>query len=288
VATTSRRPAPEPFPGAATAVNLWEGGAARVARDLAAGFLPPAARAAALRPALDLAPAAFDYAAALAAAVARLYGAHAARGAPAAAAASVLHLGCAAGAGTFELARAFRAVLGVDARDDAVRAARLLQHHGQLDFARTTEGVLAAPSVARVGGADAAARARAAFAVGDAAALPADVAAAGPFDCVVVDALLTRLRQPLDLLGALAALVKPGGLLVISSNNDWTPAATPRNSWVGGFKMNGEACPTLHMLKYALKRAFALRETADVVRATAAHDRRMVVDVMEVSAWARE
>ena len=36
-----------------------------------------------------------------------------------------------------------------------------------------------------------------------------------------------------------------------------------------------------------LKRAVALQGARDVVKASAAHDRRLVIDVMEVSTWVR-
>jgi putative 4-mercaptohistidine N1-methyltranferase len=239
-------------------------------------------------PVLPLPPSVLAYAPELGATVARAYAAYAGAAAPAAkAAARALHLGCGVGAVTFELARHFSSALGVDARESAIRHARILQHHGQMEFERVREGVLTTTTLARVG-CDAAARACASFAVGDAAALPDDVARAAPFDVLLLDGVLARMRQPLDLIKRLDALVAPGGVLVIVSSNDWLPDVTPRNSWLGGFKMNGEACSTLHMLKYALKKHFTLVETKDVPRATNAHDRRVVIDIMEVSSWQRK
>jgi formylglycine-generating enzyme required for sulfatase activity/2-polyprenyl-3-methyl-5-hydroxy-6-metoxy-1,4-benzoquinol methylase len=281
-----RIPAPESFPGAATVVNLWEGTALE-SRDLTAGFTSPTMRAADLQPALTLSTAALSYSTELANVIAQGYVAHTVEGRVSAkAAARVLHLGCGLGAVTFELARSFASVLGVDVRDSAVRHARILQHHGQFAFERVREGVLTSTTLATVS-ADAAARGRCAFAIGDATDLSAEILAAAPYDSVVLDGLLVRLRQPLDILTKLEALVAPGGLLVISSNNDWSPKTTPRNSWTGGFKMNGEECDTLHMLTYALKKYFILKETKDVIRTTGEHDRRLTIDIMQVSVWQR-
>jgi formylglycine-generating enzyme required for sulfatase activity/2-polyprenyl-3-methyl-5-hydroxy-6-metoxy-1,4-benzoquinol methylase len=281
--------APEPYPGAASVLNLWEGGNA-LSRDVTDGY---GAEADKLRfaPGIVAPTASLSYGDNLAALVTSAYASHvsaSAASAPSAQAARVLHVGCGAGAGTFSLSRSFGSVTGMDLREPLIRAARLLMHHGQLEYERVREGVLTDTTLVRVSrDVD---RARVAFHVGDATAatLPEEVVAAGPYDVVVLDSLLTRLRQPLDALTRAGGLVKPGGLLVISSTNDWTPSATPRNSWLGGFKMNGEAMGTLDMLKYPLKKAgFALVESADLARLSRHHDRRYTLDVLETSVWRR-
>jgi 2-polyprenyl-3-methyl-5-hydroxy-6-metoxy-1,4-benzoquinol methylase len=282
---------PEPFPGASTVTNLWEG-MSTVSGDVTNGYAPREARVP--YPSELLSP---DNACAYATSVARLaakaYLAHTgAGGAPAAdaaalAGATVLHLGCGVGGGTLELARAgFGRVIGVDVREPAVRHARVLQHHGQLEYERVEEGVLTSTALVRAG-AGVNERARVAFFVGDARALSPEVLDQGPFDVVLVDGFLARLTQPLDLVAALPRYVRPGGLAVVSSNNDWSPAVTPRNSWLGGFKMNGEDCTTLGMLKYHWKRAFDLAEACDVPRLTRHHARRFTLDVMQASVWRR-
>jgi formylglycine-generating enzyme required for sulfatase activity/2-polyprenyl-3-methyl-5-hydroxy-6-metoxy-1,4-benzoquinol methylase len=286
--------APEPYPGAATVMNLWEG-MSSVSADLTNAYARPEERLAYAADAVEP-TAAMEYAPRLASLVAATYeaaragdGSIAPAGAggvlPPAAAARVLHLGCGVGGGTLELARVFGSVVGVDAREPAVRHARVMQHHGQFEYERVREGVLTDTTLVRTpAGVD---RSRASYFVGDAAALGPEVTDQGPFDVVVLDGLLTRLQQPLDVVSRLREYVRPGGLLVVSSNNDWQPSITPRNSWTGGFLMNGEEITTLDMLKYHLKKGFALRGARDVARLQRRHARRFVLDVMEVSQWQR-
>ena len=81
-------------------------------------------------------------------------------------------------------------------------------------------------------------RGNVAFFVEDAVALGADVAAQGPFDLVVVDDILTRAVQPLHVLSALVKLVRDDGVLLVACDNDWDASCTPRNSWLGGFKVS--------------------------------------------------
>jgi SAM-dependent methyltransferase len=186
-----------------------------------------------------------------------------------------------------------------------VRHARILKHHGQFEFDRVREGILTDTTLARVpAGVD---RARAHFIVADASDLPQAVldeaaslragaaagkastaaGAAGGFDLVVVDDVLTELRQPLDLVRRLRAYVRAGGVVVIASSNDWRPEVTPRNSWLGGFKMNGEEMSTLHILKFHLKREFDFLETVDLARMSRENHRCFRMDVLEASIWRR-
>ena len=281
--------APEPYPGAATVTNLWEG-MSSVSGDITnaygkvAGDVIP-------YPLELLAPAnAAAYPTSLAHLAAKAFVTHGAAGSNGTAdlgAATVLHLGCGVGGGSFELAKAgFGRVIAVDVREPAIRHARLFQHHGQFEYERVNEGVLTSTALVRVPSGPSE-RARVAFFCDDARALSADVTSQGPFDVVIVDSFLPRLTQPLDVIKQLSGYARPGGLVILTSHNDWDPRTTPRNSWLGGFKMNGEDCTTLGMLKYHLKRAFACVETCDVPRLTRKHARRFTLDVLETSVWVR-
>ncbi len=307
---------PEAYPGAATVANLWEG-SMDTSRALTSALCPAAAR---LPPGVPLAAASLAAAAEYPAALARLaHGAYAAAQAAAAArepapgspgaappaaaaspaappaaspaaAAEVLHIGCGVGAGTFELCRHFAGVVGADASEPAIRHARILQHHGQYEYERVREGVLTRAQMAHVG--EGVPRARAHFVCADLTAAgggggAGELQAAGPYPVVVFDGLLTACRNPREALAAVARLVCSGGLLLIASSNSWRADATPRNSWLGGFKLNGEDQDTLSLLTYTLKADFSLVETADLPRATHEHERSLTLELMQVSVWRR-
>lgn len=266
----------EPYAGAATVTNLWEKSGA-VGTLLSNAFGPPQSRLGALK----LPAEAGDAMTSADVRLASLTAAAAVEAGLSLETASVLHLGCGVGGASFELARAgFRHVTGVDENEPAIRHARIMRHHGQFEYDRVTEGVLTESVIATVPeGAD---RSKVVFELGDVTAV------SGAYDVVLVDNLVTRLTQPLSLLARLVELVRPGGILVIASDNNWDPSITPRNSWCGGFKMNGEDMSTLHMLTYNLKRAFVpFGVPEDVPRLTRLHNRRFTVDVLQVSAWKR-
>jgi SAM-dependent methyltransferase len=293
----------EPYPGAATVTNLWEG-MSTVSKDITDSYARPSEK---MPHAAELvAPTnSMSYGINLAQVAAKAYEAHVLKASTAGAGASssasasatassppvaadkatVLHLGCGVGGATFELCRVFGKVVGIDKREPAIRHARLFQHHGQFEYERVREGVLTDTALVRVPpGVD---RSRATFVHADATSIGADVLAMGPFDVVILDSILTRLRQPLEVLNSLSSFVRPGGLVIITSNNDWDPSITPRNSWLGGFKMNGEDVSTLHMLNYALKKKFTMVESCDLAKLSREHTRRYVLDVLEASFWRR-
>jgi len=283
---------PEPYPGASTVANLWEGTLA-LSKELTNGYFPSERRSALPQELLSL-PSAMAYPKDLATLAIRAWVAHGVVDGKAVGTvpvsskppASALHLGCSVGRGTFELCAHFDKVVGVDNSEPAIRYARILQHHGQFEYERQREGVLTTTTLVTVP--DYVDRSRAVFVQADAAAIGgSDVPSLGPFQICVFDGILTRLRFPRDALSALSSLVAPGGLLIVTSNNDWQANLTPRNSWIGGFKMNGEDQSTLTMLTYSLKSHFEHVETADLLRACHQNERKMTVDIMQASVWRR-
>lgn len=69
------------------------------------------------------------------------------------------------------------------------------------------------------------------FQVADACALPANLA---PVDAVLAANLLCRLPDPLAFLNRLPQLVRPGGVVVLTTPFSWLPAWTPKRNWLGG------------------------------------------------------
>jgi len=154
----------------------------------------------------------------------------------AAASSRLLHLGCAAGAGSFDLARAgFGSVTGVDADEPSIATRAIMKHHGQFESERPTEGVLTEPILSVVG-ATPAQRSAVDFTLGSLA----DAALEG------ASGQLRRGRRGRAAHALRAAAGRPpegrrgcaaGRRARLASDNDWRADQTPRSSWCGGFKM---------------------------------------------------
>lgn len=197
-----------------------------------------------------------------------------------------LDLGCAVGRGSFELARTFEAVLGIDLSRRFIDSARRLAEMGELNYRVRDEGELfleREASLADLGLAQAARRTE--FQAGDACALSADL---GAFDLVFAGNLIDRLPDPAAFLTQLPRLVRPGGTLLITSPYTLLPEYTPREKWLGGFEVGGNPVRMLDGLRQQLEPHFTLIEpTRDIPFVIRETRRKHQHTVAEGSVWHR-
>ena len=141
-----------------------------------------------------------------------------------------LDLGCAVGRSAFELARDFKEVVGIDYSRHFIEVARHLQQFGTLKYVRKDQGMQTTPLVASVD--PSIDRLRVRFEVGDACALPLILE---QFDAVILANVICRLPNPatcLERMQGVNGLVKPGGILVMTSPFSWFPQYTPPANWL--------------------------------------------------------
>lgn len=156
---------------------------------------------------------------------------------------TAVDVGCAVGGASFELARAFPHVLGIDYSKHFVDAAEAMREAGSCEYELVVEGDLKRRCRAEVpGDID---RRRVRFMQGDACALPSNLA---PVDCVLAANLLCRLPEPTAFLERCRTLVKPGGVLVLVSPYSWLKGWTDKAKWLGGYYKDGKpvaSCDTI-------------------------------------------
>ena len=193
-----------------------------------------------------------------------------------------LDLGCAVGRSSFELARYFPEVVGIDYSRRFIAAASELRDHRKLPYQRTDEGVLSTSLVARLPSGIDPSRVR--FEQGDAMDLPAGL---GAFDAVLLANLIDRLRDPRRCLARLPGLVKPGGQLVITSPFTWLEEFTPREHWLGGFLRDGQPVSTRETLQTILAPDFDLVVVNQLPFLIREHQRKFQWSVAEATIWRR-
>uniref|UniRef100_UPI00398E931E uncharacterized protein isoform X1 n=1 Tax=Pristiophorus japonicus TaxID=55135 RepID=UPI00398E931E len=142
-----------------------------------------------------------------------------------------LDIGCAVGRASFELARVFEEVVGIDFSLSFVNCCNQLKEKGQLPYCVVTEGDLSTQHTAVVP--KDIERDRCQFRKGDACNLPTDL---GTFGCVLAGNLICRLPDPFAFFHRLPGLVALGGILVITSPYTWLEEFTPKSLWLGGYK----------------------------------------------------
>lgn len=197
-----------------------------------------------------------------------------------------LDVGCAVGRASFELARGYEEVLGVDLSRAFIDAADTLRRDGELRYFRKDEGRLGATLNAMVD--PAIDRNRVRFRQADACALPAELV---DFDAVLLANLLCRLPSPKALLGRLGGplgLVKPGGLLAIFSPYSWLEQFTPPEAWLGGYERDSKPVASAAALGEFLRaEGFELLREADVPLVIREHVRKYQYIVTHATLWRR-
>ncbi len=182
-----------------------------------------------------------------------------------------LDLGCAVGRTAFELARTFPEVMGIDYSHAFIRAAEALQHTGEMAYVREDGTSL----VARVD--NEIDRKRVRFAQGDACALAEDILG---FDAVVLANVLCRLPDPAACLARMQgknALVRPGGILVMTTPLSWQEQYTPKSRWLQGISDIARLLPEFTCI-HSEDIAFVLRE----------HHRKYEYIIPRASVWRRQ
>ncbi|XP_064603824.1 uncharacterized protein LOC135469204 [Liolophura sinensis] len=194
-----------------------------------------------------------------------------------------LDIGCAVGRSSFELARMFEKVIGIDYSQAFVDVCDQLKADGMKHYAVTDEGDLNTERIAVVP--SIIDRGRTSFQQGDACDLPTSL---GQFGCVLAANLICRLHKPFDFLARLPGLVAPGGILVITSPYTWLEQFTPKSTWLGGYRdEKGKPVTGFDTLKAQLSHAFDLVEEMNVpffIRETA---RKNQWTVAHVTIWRR-
>lgn len=193
-----------------------------------------------------------------------------------------LDLGCATGRATFELARGFASVTGVDYSKTLIDSANAMRVAGRLQVTRVDEGDVLTPVFVHVPpDID---RTRVEFRHGDAC----DPSPAGPpYDAVLMANLICRLHDPGLCLQGAPARVKPGGVLVITTPCSWMEEFTPREKWIGGIESDGRPVSTLDGLRARLSADFDLVETTDLPFLIREHARKHQWSMAQASVWRR-
>ena len=197
-----------------------------------------------------------------------------------------LDLGCAVGRATFELARGYTHVTGVDLSQRFVEAARTLATEGRMNYHVRDEGELTHTARAELGALALAEMApRVSFHHGDAGDL---AVAAGRYDLVFAGNLIDRLAEPARFLRELAQRLVPGGYLVIASPYTLLEAFTPRENWIGGYHDATGAVTMRDGLNQCLAEHFSAVgspfDLSFVIRETR---RKYQHSVAEVTTWQR-
>lgn len=197
-----------------------------------------------------------------------------------------LDLGCASGRATFELARHFEHVIGIDFSVRLIESGLQMAEKGELLYTLVDEGhlvsyktrTLASLGLDNLNG-------KVEFAQGDACNLKPIMT---NYDFILAANLIDRLYSPKRFLSTIHERLNIGGILLIASPYTWLEEHTKQEEWIGGFKKNAENFTTLDGLKEQLSPHFRLIATpVDVPFVIRETKRKFQHSLSEATLWER-
>lgn len=198
-----------------------------------------------------------------------------------------LDLGCATGRATFELAKSFDEVEGIDFSARFIGVGVKLKNDGYVAFVSKTEGDLAEKKRVSIDelGYDAL-KDRVSFWQGDACNLKPNF---NSYDLVMATNLIDRLYNPRLFLQSVDERLESEGILILTSPYTWQESSTKKELWLGGYRdERGKEVKTIDTLKEILGKKFELLHLQDlefVIKETA---RKFQHSIAEVSVWRKK
>jgi 5-histidylcysteine sulfoxide synthase/putative 4-mercaptohistidine N1-methyltranferase len=186
-----------------------------------------------------------------------------------------LDLGCAVGRSTIELSRSFAEVIGIDYSQPFIECANKIKQDKRITYWRKDSGESGKEVTLRLS-ADLHPE-RSHFEQGDACHLPIRL---GQFDSVLLANVLCRLEHPMNCLKRMQGengLVRPGGILVMTTPFSWLEEYTAKENWLQGIPDVKKVLTEFELI-YQEELPFMIRE----------HARKFEYIITLASVWRRK
>lgn len=198
-----------------------------------------------------------------------------------------LDLGCATGRATFELAKEFDEVEGIDFSVRFVQVGAKLKSDGYVAFSSKEEGDLLIHkklSVEELGYEKL--KEKVSFWQGDACNLKPNFSG---YDLVMATNLIDRLYNPMLFLQSIEERINENGILVITSPYTWQESSTSKELWLGGFvDKEGNEVKTIQTLKDILGKKFELIHLQDLPFVIKESARKFQHTISQLSVWKKK
>ncbi len=197
-----------------------------------------------------------------------------------------LDLGCSVGRTTFELAREFEFVNGLDFSARFIRIAYQMQEKGAIHYELPEEGnIVSYHEKHLVDFGLQGTETHIKFFQADAINLKPQFTG---YDLIFAGNLLDRLVNPKKFLGNIHERLNIGGLLILASPYTWLEEFTKREHWLGGFRKDGEPYTSSEGLGDILNNHFTMvdqpRDIEFIIRETG---RKYQHTISQLTVWER-
>lgn len=198
-----------------------------------------------------------------------------------------LDLGCATGRASYELAREFDEVEGIDFSVRFVQVGAKLKSDGYVAFSCKEEGELVTNKKVSLNelGYEKLAQ-KVSFWQGDACNMKNEFTG---YDLVMATNLIDRLYDPRLFLDTIDERLNKDGILVITSPYTWQESSTKKEFWLGGFQdAEGHDVKTIESLENILGDKFTLVHKEDVDFVIKETARKYQHTISELSVWKKK
>jgi len=200
---------------------------------------------------------------------------------------AALDLGCATGRASFELAKSFDKVTGIDFSARFIQVGVELQKNAKVAYTQKGEGDLRERFEVDLNNYDFKDVAdKVEFWQGDACNLKAHFK---NYDLIMATNLIDRLYEPHLFLNTVHERINEGGFLVLTSPYTWLEEYTKKEFWIGGYEdENGNEVSTLEGLKTLLHDKFELIATEDLPFVIRETPRKYQHTLSQMSVWKKK
>lgn len=197
-----------------------------------------------------------------------------------------LDIGCAIGRSSFELAREFDKVTGLDFTARFIGFATQMKEEGSIGFTIPIEGEIVEYKNVSLKALNLEKEAdKVTFQQADACNLKPLYHG---YDLIFAGNLIDRLYDPKKFLKDISGRLNDGGMFIMTSPYTWLEEFTPKEDWIGGYKKDGENFTTLDGLKEILEKNFKLIDTKDVPFVIPETARKYQHTVAQMSVWEKK
>ena len=198
-----------------------------------------------------------------------------------------LDMGCKTGRTTWELAREFNQVTGVDLSARTIRMATQLQEQGRINYIFPDEGELY--DYRQVTLEDFELKQL----VNKVKFLQSDFAnlknVFSGYDLILLNDILDRIYQPKEILGQLHHRLNENGLLVIATAYDWDEKFTKPENWLGGYRSSAEPVRGMETIEELLKEHFSLtNQSVSLPSLFRINKRKSILKTIDVKVWKKK
>ncbi len=195
-----------------------------------------------------------------------------------------LDMGCKTGRSSWELARTFQNVTGVDLSARTIRIASQLQEQGRFNYTFPEEGEVCDYRQVTLDDFDLKPL------VGKVKFLQSDFSnlknVFSGYDLVLLNDIVDRIYQPKELLSQLYRRMNDGGILVVATAWDWDEKYTKPENWLGGYRSSAEPVRGMETLEELLKEHFTKTgQTTTLPSVFRVNKRKSILKQIEVSVW---